>query len=102
MLPNFLCIGAQRAGTTWLYDLLASHPEVYVPSRRKEVHYFDWYYDRGLSWYTRFFPPQGEVARYRAVGEVTPDYLYDSTCPKHISETLPSVKLIAILCNPVD
>ena len=102
MLPNFLCIGAQRAGTTWLYDLLASHPEVYVPARRKEVHFFDWYYNRGLSWYTRFFPSEREANRYWAVGEVTPDYLYDPGCPKRISEILPSVKLIVILRNPVD
>jgi hypothetical protein len=39
-LPDFLCIGAQKAGTTWLYRNLKSHPEVWLPPE-KEVHYFD-------------------------------------------------------------
>ena len=40
MLPNFLCIGAQRTGTTWLYKNLKNHPEVWMPLV-KEIHYFD-------------------------------------------------------------
>jgi hypothetical protein len=38
-LPNFLVIGAQRAGTSLLHQILLAHPEVYVPVERKEVHY---------------------------------------------------------------
>ena len=49
--PTFLVIGAQRAGTTWLHLVLQSHPHIYMPKRRKEVHFFDWYYDRGVGWY---------------------------------------------------
>ena len=37
--PNFLCIGAQKAGTTWLQKALEHHPDVYLP--RKEIHFFD-------------------------------------------------------------
>ena len=37
--PNFLCIGAQKAGTTWLQKALENHPDVYLP--RKEIHFFD-------------------------------------------------------------
>ena len=40
MFPDFLCIGAQRAGTTWLHKNLAKHPEVWMPPI-KEIHYFD-------------------------------------------------------------
>jgi len=40
MLPHFLCIGAQKAGTTWLYQRLAEHPEIWLPPV-KELHYFD-------------------------------------------------------------
>lgn len=39
--PNFLCIGAPKAGTTWLYHQLKAHPEVWLP-HVKELHYFDW------------------------------------------------------------
>lgn len=38
--PNFLCIGAQRSGTTWLHENLNRHPDIYLPPG-KEVHYFD-------------------------------------------------------------
>jgi hypothetical protein len=102
VLPSFLCIGAQRAGTTWLYRILTSHPQIYVPARRKEVHFFDWYYDRGIEWYVKFFPSDSKAGKYRAVGEVTPDYLHESNCPSRIREILPDAKLIAILRNPVD
>lgn len=37
--PNFLCIGAQKAGTTWLQKALEAHPDVFLP--RKEIHFFD-------------------------------------------------------------
>lgn len=38
--PDFLCIGAQKAGTTWLSNNLARHPDIWVPPK-KELHYFD-------------------------------------------------------------
>lgn len=40
MFPDFLCIGAQKAGTTWLYQNIKQHPDVLMPPR-KEIHYFD-------------------------------------------------------------
>ena len=39
MFPDFIGIGAQKAGTTWLHRNLQAHPQIYMP--RKEVHYFD-------------------------------------------------------------
>lgn len=38
--PDFLVIGAQRAGTTWLHRVLSQHPELWLPPV-KELHYFD-------------------------------------------------------------
>ena len=56
MLPNFIGIGAQRAGSTWLYACLREHPQVYVPPE-KELHFFNAHFDRGLNWYKQQFPP---------------------------------------------
>jgi len=39
-IPHFICIGAQRSGTTWLYETLIRHPDVFLPPI-KELHYFD-------------------------------------------------------------
>ena len=47
-LPDFLGIGAQRSGSTWLYRQLESHPDIYVPTYRKEVRFFNHDYERGL------------------------------------------------------
>ncbi|HVD33452.1 MAG TPA: hypothetical protein VNC19_07735, partial [Gemmatimonadales bacterium] len=49
-LPSALIIGAQRSGTTSLFNYLVQHPDV-LPPLGKEIHYFDFLYDRGLRYY---------------------------------------------------
>jgi sulfotransferase family protein len=100
-LPSFLVIGAQRGGTTLLHRILDSHPEVYVPYRRKEIHFFDWYFDRGIQWYSKFFPPSHEALRYRAIGEATPDYMFDPRVPGRIHATRPDCRFVLSLRNPI-
>jgi hypothetical protein len=100
-LPNFVGIGAPRAGTTWLNTLLCSHPDVYTPPHRDEINFFDQYYDRGLGWYEAFFPTPEEAKRYRAIGEITPQYLEHADCPARIRKTLPEGKLLVMLRHPV-
>lgn len=100
-LPSFLGIGVPRAGTTWLNTLLASHPDVYTPTVRDEINYFDRYYERGLGWYETLFPPPEHAGRYRAIGEITPQYYYCQECPERIFNALPESKLILMLRHPV-
>jgi hypothetical protein len=100
-LPNFLGIGAPRAGTTWLNTLLASHPDVFTPTVRDEINFFDYYHERGVEWYETFFPEPESAVRYRAIGEVTPQYLECEECPERIFELLPDSKLIVMLRHPV-
>lgn len=101
-VPTFIGIGAQRCGTTWLDAQLRKHPQVYMPGRRKEVHFFDLYFGRGLQWYQTFFPRNEIGPKCLAVGEITPRYLYDPAAAKRIRECLPEVRLIAMLRNPAD
>ena len=107
-LPNFLIIGAQKAGTTWLLRQLRQHPEVFMPS--EEIHFFDkeHHYTNGLSWYKQFF--EG-VTTESAIGEKTPDYCWTNqpgaeghlpNVHRNIYETLPDAKLILLVRNPVD
>ena len=49
--PYFICAGAQKSGTTWLYAQVSSHPQVFM--REKELNYF--YRDLPLSWYSEKF-----------------------------------------------
>lgn len=97
-LPDFLVIGAQRSGTTWLYKILKSNRSVKLVSGRKEVHFFDRYFYRGIGWYKQLFPKYFNGAK----GEITPAYLYHNKCAKRIKENLPNIKLICILRNPVE
>jgi hypothetical protein len=88
-----------RAGTTWLHEWLAGHPEIYMPAKRKEVRFFDRHYERGLDWYASYFTPNG--GSYKALGEISPQYLYCESCPERIAGALPDVRLLLLLRHPV-
>ena len=100
-LPTFLGIGVQRGGSTWLHTLLASHPEVYMPTIRKEIRFFDRYYGNGLGWYESFFCPPEDASKYRAIGEISPEYYECQDCPERISKTFPQIKMIMMLRHPI-
>ena len=97
MLPNFLIIGAEKGGTTWLYEKLRRHPGVYMP-KVKELYFFsrDGSFEKTQEWYEKHF----EAAP--AVGEATPAYMYNEQAPRRIADTIPDVKLIACLRHPTD
>jgi len=96
-LPNFLILGAQKAGTTALYAYLRWHPQVTGPSF-KEVSFFDRHYARGERWYRAHFP----ALRRAAVGEASPSYLLHPLAPERVAGLLPNARLIALLRNPVE
>ena len=107
-LPNFLIIGAQKSGSSWLANKLRQHPDVFMCDY--EIHYFDkeYNYENGIDWYEKHF---AGVTHEKAIGEKTPDYLWAngqgveghvSTVHKNIYDTLPDAKLIIVLRNPVE
>ncbi len=112
---DFIVIGAQKSGTTSLFEYLRRHPQLCLPSA-KEVPYFshDARYRDGWSDYLRkAFPFADPSQRW---GTVTPQYmvggLYDAardspgsdvrTVPERIRRQLPEVRLIAILRDPIE
>jgi len=108
LLPDFVVISVERGGTTSLYRYITAHPCV-DPAFRKEVHYFDLNFTQGLSWYRAHFPTRWRAAwvfsrsgRRLLTGEASPYYLYHPRVPDRIYETLPEVRLIALLRNPVE
>jgi hypothetical protein len=94
--PDFLVLGAQRAGTTSLHRWLDTHPEVRMADP-KEVHYFDLQHERGRSWYRSHFPRRDR----RLAGEVTPYYLYHPAVPARAREALPRARFVVSLRDPV-
>jgi hypothetical protein len=108
LLPDFLIIGTQRGGTTSLYHYLQAHPCLQATTT-KEVHFFDRKYHKGLLWYRGHFPTVWEKSRAQQVqkqafvtGEASPSYLFHPHVYKRVAQTLPHVKLIVLLRNPVD
>jgi hypothetical protein len=97
-VPDFVIIGSQKAGTTFLYDLLTRHPRV-VPAERKEVHYFDLHFGRGTDWYRSRFPLLEGGA---ITGEASPYYMFHPLAARRMAETVPEARLISLLRNPVD
>jgi hypothetical protein len=98
-LPDAIILGAQRSGTSSLLRYLAQHPEI-ERSKKKEVHYFDVNFERGERWYRSHFARRAD--RTRVVVEASPYYLVHPRVPERISRTLPDVKLVALLRDPVE
>jgi hypothetical protein len=103
VLPDFLVIGAQKAGTTSLYDVLCASPEV-VAARKKEVRFFDQHWSRGSYWYRWSFPTHWAMAGRgaRLTGEASPDYLLHPLAPARAHRVVPEARLIVLLRHPVD
>ena len=100
-LPNFLIVGCQKCGTSSLHHYLANHPSVWSPEK-KELHFFDYYYDYGEPFYKRFFRDHPDNIESLLVGEATPEYIFHPYSGERISKVLPDVKAIVLLRNPIE
>jgi hypothetical protein len=113
---DFIVIGAQRCGTTSLFEYMRGHPDLYIPPA-KEVPYFSHvdYLEDWTDYIGRLF---GEAEEGRLWGTVTPQYMVGGLyrrnanpdgavgdpeiVPARIREQLPDARLIAILRDPVE
>ncbi len=109
---NFIGIGAMRCATTWLSRCIEYHPELFIPTGIKEIHYFDkfikekphgakkrWNYEKGNKWYENHF---SQAKEHQLIGEYTPNYFSDEKAASLIHENYPDAKLILSLRNPVE
>ncbi len=100
LLPSFVVVGAQKAGTTSLFRYLADHPVV-SPPRFKEVHFFDLHWKKGPIWYRSHFP-RNHGNQGRITGEASPYYLFHPLVPERMARFLPDAKILVLLRNPID
>ena len=108
--PGLLICGAQRCGTTSMYQALRQHPAMLRPVARKGVHYFDDVdYRHGMTWYRAHFPLQLTARRTaRTLGrpavafESSPYYLFHPAAAGRIARDLPGVKVIVLVRDPVE
>ena len=105
--PNFLILGAQKCGTSWLRHKLSQHPDIFLSD--EEVHFFDkeFNFEKGIDWYEAQF---SNVADETAIGEKTPDYLWANgdgaeghlaDVHKNIHAYNPDLKFIVLMRDPV-
>ncbi len=101
-LPNVILIGAQKGGTTALFDWLSQHPDVFGEPAMKDFPFFcrDDYLDKGLGWFAKRF------SGWRNEKVILHGYVhylfFSEDTTKHFVNMIPDVKLIAVLRNPVD
>lgn len=105
-LPDFMIIGAQKAGTTSLFNYLLKHRQILSP-RVKEPFFFDRDYENGLYWYRNIFPsiPHRITASILGrkpvlTGEGSTGYLDNPSVPGRVYKHLPQVKLMVLLRDP--
>jgi hypothetical protein len=107
MRVNFLILGSQKGGSTWLYNTIRQHPQVNTP--KHELHYFssDENFQKGVGWYHSHFNGTGESKIY---GEKTPEYLTviptknkktSTVACKRIYDYNSNIKLLVVLREPV-
>jgi len=99
-LPNFLIIGSEKAGTTSIASTLNRQNSIFIP-KIKEIHYFSHHWEKGLDWYKKYFPKNNNLI----LGEASPsysDYPLINKVPKRIYETIPHVRLLYVVRNPID
>lgn len=103
MTPTFLIAGAQRCGTTSLFQMLARHPDVRPPAMTKGVHYFDTAsrYARGPRFYRAHFP-LSLGGRHAITGEASPYYIFHPLAAQRIAQELPGVRVVVLLRDPVE
>lgn len=104
--PDFIIVGAQKCGTTSLYNYLIRHPDIF-PAKTKEIHYFDFNFSKGKRWYRRNFIPLWKkiifliIGRKVITGEASPYYMFHPYAIKRIYEYDKNIKIIVLLRDPV-
>lgn len=102
MLPNFLIVGAQKAGTTSVFKYLSQHPDIYSPFC-KEPHYFSNAPFPNLAKNDEEYENLFQNASHeKAIGEASVSYLIDPQAPIKIKKLIPEVKIIILLREPVE
>lgn len=119
-VPDFLIIGAQKSGTSSIHNVLAHHPDVYLPEGEvfffdvddaeqhpdffaappgsPRAHSFERDFDRFARWYRGLF---AAARPGQHIGEDSTTYLASRVAPARIRLLLPDAKLIVVLRNPV-
>jgi hypothetical protein len=96
-LPDFIAVGPQRTGTTWLHEVM--RPQVGLPRGIKETDFFLKNYSMGTGWYLEYFRGYPSTM---LLGEVDPNYFGEDVARDRIKNDIPRAKIIVTLRDPVE
>ncbi len=99
--PQYFIIGAQKCATTWLYQCLKEHPQLFLPAHKRERFYLGGavYRQKGKAWFYSLF---AKAAPRQKICDVSVEYLFDPDCPVLLQREIRQPKFIVCLRNPVD
>jgi hypothetical protein len=105
-VADILCVGTQKAGTSWMHTMCNIHPNTYsFPNRRpitstnKEAHFFDWNPYKGVDWYRELLTP---MSPEKLSMDFTPEYSLLTRGHIKLCRSLsPSAKVFYIVRDPV-
>ena len=103
-LPNFLIIGAMKAGTTSLYHYLGAHPQIYMPAfKAPEFFAGESHWRRGIGWYRKqFAAAEPDAVAIGEASNVYTKYPRYQGVPQRIAAYVPDMRLIYVVRNPID
>ena len=93
--PSFIAVGPARAGSSWLYQVLNSHPSISI-SKIKETEFSLHNYFRSKEWYESLFSN-----KHKVVGEISTSYFCENLVPLRIYKYNPNIKIIFCIRNPI-
>jgi hypothetical protein len=96
-LPDFICVGPQRTGTTWLHEVMKPH--LGLPRGTKETDFFLKNYANRMEWYREYF--RGYPSEM-LLGEVDPNYFGEDVARARIAKDIPHSKIVVTLRDPVE
>ncbi len=98
-LPNLVCVGVEKCGTTFLNAAFAPCGNVLTP-RKKELFFFNQHFDEGTQWYRSWYDFDSKPgARY--IADITPSYFRSPRNLERIRSLLPDAKIVMVLRHPV-
>lgn len=103
--PDFFIVGAPKCGTTALYEYLRQHPDVFMPERIKEPHFFGSdlvFAEQARLTRAAYLDLFSGAGSKRRLGEASVFYLYSQHAAKEIFDFCPHASIIMMLRDPVD
>jgi len=100
IIKHFVGIGPGRSGSTFLFEVLKTHPEIQMAKDTKEINFFNSNYNKGMCWYWRFYDEN--IPGIKARGEISNTYIYSSSVAIRIKKEIPGARIFSILRDPLE